>query len=142
MTTRQKETKTKAKKKNPGGRPRKYAEEEVLQQKIIEYFKDRADNMRPPTVAGLALWLGFADRQSMYDYKKNEKFSCTIKKAVTMIEQYAEERLFGDGPHTGAIFWLKNHGWKDKTETDVKVGYDLFEEETEKKAMKYDKSIK
>lgn len=76
---------------------------------------------KPPTVAGLALHLGFENRQSLYDYKKNPKYSYTIKKAITRIEEYAERHLFF-GKATGAIFWLKNHGWKDKTETTLNGG--------------------
>jgi len=33
------------------------------------------------------------------------------------IENYAENRLFGNNP-TGAIFALKNYGWKDKREVE------------------------
>jgi hypothetical protein len=69
---------------------------------------------KPPTCSGLALYLGFADRQSLYDYKKNEKYSCTIKKAISRIVEYAETQLF-IGNSTGAIFWLKNRDdWNDK----------------------------
>lgn len=56
-----------------------------------------------------------------------------------MIEDYAEEVLLsGEGTATGAIFWLKNHKWTDKTVQDVNVtGYSLFEQKTEEKAKKY-----
>jgi hypothetical protein len=70
-----------------------------------------------PTVAGLALYLGFTDRHSMYDYKLKPLFTNTIKKAVTRIEEFAEEMLHNGKP-IGAIFWLKNHGWSDKQEIE------------------------
>lgn len=79
----------------------------------------------PPTVSGLALFLGFADRQSIYDYKKqNESFSYAVKRAVTQIEEYAEKRLLTGEKPIGAIFWLKNHGWtaEEKRNDIVQVG--------------------
>lgn len=112
-----------------------YKTVEELQTKIDEYFdvycKDEVVmdekgkpcvntrgalyiKYKPPTCSGLALYLGFADRRSLYDYKANEKYSLTIKRAISRIEEYAETQLFV-GNSTGAIFWLKNKGWKDKT---------------------------
>ena len=121
-------------------RPLKYKPVQELEAAIDEYFKRRQETAVPPTVAGLALWLGFEDRQSIYDYKERPAFSCTIKRAITRIEEYAELQLLsGEGSATGAIFWLKNHGWKDKTEVDTNIkDYSLFEEAVEKKAKKYE----
>lgn len=135
----------------PGGRPLKYKTPEEMQVKIDLYFEnevgefpvydkktgdpiynkhgDPCMELKAPTVAGLALYLGFCNRASMYDYDKYPKFSNTIKKAVARIEQFAENRLYIGKP-TGAIFWLKNHGWIDKTEKkvegDVKVSLANF----------------
>ena len=72
----------------------------------------------PPTITGLALFLGFENRQSLYDYREKEEFSGVIKRAMTLVEQGYEFKLHGDKP-TGAIFALKNMGWKDRTETDI-----------------------
>lgn len=121
-------------------RPLKYKTVQELEAAINEYFDRRREVAVPPTVAGLALWLGFEDRQSIYDYKERPAFSCTIKKAIMRIEEFAETQLLsGEGSATGAIFWLKNHGWKDKTEVDTSIkDYSLFEEAVEKKAKKYE----
>ena len=117
-----------------------YRTTEELEKKIDEYFETCQDKVvyaedgnpavdkygnpvviqNPPTVSGLAIFLGFADRRSLYDYKEREIFSYTIKKAITRIEEYAEQHLY-QGKATGAIFWLKNHGWVDKQENDVNV---------------------
>lgn len=123
------------------GRPLKFKTAEELQEKIDQYFKEECKvvaitdkdgnaltdkrgkpvvEVNPPTVSGLARYLGFLDRQSMYDYKKRDDFSCTIKDATLRIEAFAEKQLFV-GNSTGAIFWLKNKGWKDKTEQEVTV---------------------
>ena len=71
---------------------------------------------------------------------KNDRLFLTIKKAILRIEDYAEKQLLsGEGSATGAIFWLKNHGWKDKTEVDHNLkDFSLFEDEVEKKAKKYE----
>lgn len=113
------------------GAPALFSDPLVLQDKINTYFETCKPSLlvidgqpiknkdgsyiiqhNPPTVTGLALYLGFADRQSLYDYKKRANFSCIIKTAISRIEKYAENELFNNPKPTGAIFWLKNHGWK------------------------------
>jgi hypothetical protein len=71
-----------------------------------------------PTITGLALHLGYATRQSIYDNQKNEEYSYILKKAITFIEQYHEESL-GSKNVTGHIFALKNMGWSDKMELET-----------------------
>jgi hypothetical protein len=113
-----------------GGRPPKFSSVEELTEKINEYFNGgmkkrsvvvghaaakKVVEIPVPTISGLALFLGFASRQSFYDYEKEEGFSYTIKRARLFIESEYEEQLqFGNV--TGAIFALKNLGWKDKSE--------------------------
>ena len=108
---------------------------EELQEKIDQYFKEevgmeiRNDEknkkpviiQKPPTVSGLALYLGFANRASIYDYEKNGKFTHTVKRAIGRVEEYAEKGLLSGTGGCGAIFWLKNHGWKDVNTIDGKV---------------------
>lgn len=96
------------------GRPLKYKDSEELEIAIQEYFDNDPKN---PTVTGLAYHLGFASRQSLYDYEDRPNFSYTIKRAVLFIESKHESMLYTNSP-TGSIFWLKNRGWKDKTETE------------------------
>lgn len=123
----------------------KYRTDKELQKAIDDYFSKCKDEplfdkdgktltdkngnpiffQNPPTVAGLALHLGFEDRRSLYDYKENPKYSHTVKRAITRIEEYAESRLFY-GKATGAIFWLKNHGWKDQNETTLSGGIQVI----------------
>ncbi len=139
------------------GRPLKFKTVKELKDKIAAYFESCKDTpilaedghvltdkfgnpifaQNPPTVAGLAKALGFEDRQSVYDYKGRKEFSCTIKEALLRIEEYAEQHLY-IGKATGAIFWLKNHGWKDKTITEATIkDYSLFSKRTEEKALSY-----
>lgn len=126
------------KKVNKGGRPRKYNDVDKMQQKIDEYFDIGIDYVTitafdkqtgefveykktTPTITGLALYLGFVSRQSMFDYEAKPEFSDIIKKARTRIELEYEKMLHLD-KCTGAIFALKNFGWKDKQETEIAVG--------------------
>lgn len=98
---------------NKVGRPPMYATAEELQNKIESYF----EGTKTPTISGLAYYLGFESRQSFYDYEQKEAFTYTIRKIRLFMESVYEERLHGNSP-TGAIFWLKNAGWKDKTEVE------------------------
>ena len=97
------------------GRPALFNSPEQLRQAIDQYFSDQSN--RPFTVTGLALYLGFCDRQSLYDYQEREEYSCLIKEARLRVENEYEQALFGKMP-TGAIFALKNMGWKDKSEVE------------------------
>lgn len=96
-----------------------YESAEELQAKIDEYFT-RPD--KKPTISGLAYHLGFESRQSFYDYEQKEGFAYTIKRARLRIENEYEDRL-NEGAGAGAIFALKNLGWKDQT--DIKANISL-----------------
>lgn len=118
------------KENNKGGRPPMFKTLELLQESIQAYINDCPDTvstvvgetvikMKRPTITGLAYFLGFASRQSMYDYeKKDDRFSYTIKRARLWMEMQYEQMLQGKAP-TGAIFALKNLGWKDKSEVAI-----------------------
>ena len=117
------------------GKKPKYSEVEKLQKKIDEYFANCPDNrvitgfdknegefvtmeLSTPTITGLALYLGFCSRKAFYDYENKPEFSDTIKKARLRIECEYEKQLYCD-KCTGAIFALKNLGWKDKVENEI-----------------------
>lgn len=111
------------------GRPLKFATVLELQQAIDAYFEDMKTVLyttndgvpvyEPLTITGLALALD-TTRQTLMDYQERDEFTDAIKKAKTRIENYAEKRIFGNAP-TGAIFALKNYGWRDKTESEQTV---------------------
>lgn len=115
---------------NLGGRPLKFGSVEELQNKIDAYFQEMQESLyinadgipvyEPLTITGLALALD-TTRKTLMEYEEKDEFSNTIKKAKTRIENFAEKRLFGSAP-TGAIFALKNYGWKDTqdvTQTNI-----------------------
>jgi hypothetical protein len=102
-----------------GGRPRIYETPDELETAIDAYFEgSERDEI---TITGLALYLGFESRQSLYDYEKDPRFSYIIKRAKLRVEMNYEMRL-NSNSCTGAIFALKNMGWRDKTEVEQSGG--------------------
>lgn len=131
------------------GRPPKYETPDQLYEKCRQYF----ENCKPepltvegedgeriavvdksgkpvmqekhPTVAGLALYLGFASRQSIYDLKaKNDSFAYIVECAMTQIESEHEENLFTSA-NGGSKFWLTNNArYSDKQTIDQTVHHE------------------
>ncbi len=100
------------------GRPKKYTEVEIMQQKIDKYFNECEQKNEPYTITGLALALEL-DRKSINNYAKDSKFFPTIKKAKLKVENYLEKRLINDSSTTGIIFNLKNNfAWSDKQQIE------------------------
>lgn len=134
------------------GRPPTYDKPEKLYDKIIEYFdyiqgeykevdsgdKDKDDNAimiievvrepEPLTIIGLSIYLGFSSKGTLYEYAKKKEFSDYIKRALSFVEQKYEEMLMSKSC-TGAIFALKNMGWKDKVTTELEGGLNINEED-------------
>lgn len=125
------------------GRPPKYSSPEEMQAAIDEYFADRQPRIRtnpdgspmlsknnqpiielnPPTISGLALYLGFSNRTSLYEYEKEPEYSDTIKRARSRCEEFVESNgMSGIVPPAMAIFALKNYGWSDKQEIEHSGG--------------------
>lgn len=125
------------------GRPPKYKTKEEIEEKIELYFKQCEGevlkdnngemifdkfgrpivlNVKPPTVTGLALALGFTTRQALLNYQGKKEFVDTITRAKSLVEQYTEERLFDRDGASGAQFSLRNNfsGWnQDKQVTEL-----------------------
>lgn len=102
------------------GRPRIYNDVEELSRACEQYFTKCLETALRPTVTGLALWLGFADKTTLYEYRDRQEFSYSIKTSLTMIENALEQKLENNSV-AGIIFALKNMGWKDKQELDVRT---------------------
>lgn len=103
------------------GRPRLYPDASKLAERIGAYFEEREGDKRPPSIAGLCVFLGFNDRHALAEYEGyGDDFSATVKNARLRIEEDRSERLLSKDTFTpGVIFDLKNnHGWKDKTEQE------------------------
>ena len=110
------------------GRPPMYRSAEELQKKIEDYFENgltykdvivgppnnkRIEQIPVPTITGLVLHCGFANRRSFYEYEDKPEFTHTIKRARAFIEREYEELLQTIGG-SAIIFALKNFGWKDE----------------------------
>ena len=92
---------------------------DAIQGKIDAYFDDCTDKEKRPTYCGLALALGYSTRQQVWEHSRlEEAISVPIKKALLRIED-AYEQALSSNACTGAIFALKNRGWKDKNETEI-----------------------
>ena len=76
------------------GQPAKYTSCEELKKKADGYFAEAIEKGWKITITGLALWLGFQSRQSIYDYEKHGEFSYVIKNARLKVENAYESRLY------------------------------------------------
>jgi hypothetical protein len=125
-------------KKRTKGQPAKFTTPKTMADRIDVYFEGLKGEGnipdRPPTMAGLALALGFLDRQSLRDYsERNEDYSCLIKKARLKIEAHHEERISGTNC-TGSICWLNNHaGYTTKSEIEHKGTVKIIATELDEK---------
>ena len=99
------------------GRPPKYKTAAELQKRITSYFASIKLTGEKVTITGLVLYCDFCTRQAFYHLEKNEKFSYTIKRARTRIENHYEQMLQGNSV-AGPIFALKNMGWQDNQSID------------------------
>lgn len=102
-----------------GGAPPKYKTPEEIQTKVEDYFEHLIEHDEKPTITGLTLFLGFADRVSFYDQEKRDGFSYTIKRARLMIEHHYEQ--LSQNGNVGALFALKNMGWSDKQQIEQTI---------------------
>ena len=132
----------------PAGRPTKFQNLEEFQRQIDAYFescyadvivKDKDGNavlneegrpikermqVEPFTITGLALALD-TSREVLMDIETqtsegySKEFSDAIKKAKLRCHQFAERHMFTAKNPAGAIFALKNYGWRDKQEISL-----------------------
>ena len=111
------------------GRPLIFKSPEELEKKVCEYFNNCPDTIKiytqngeyekpVPTITGLCFFLGFASKETMYNYKKRDEFEYIMNRARLLIERHYEQLTQSSSP-AGPIFVLKNLGWKDKQELEV-----------------------
>ena len=96
------------------GRPPLFKSPKVLSQKINLYFEHCDESRKPPTITGLSLFCGFADRRSFYDYQDDKaEFSHVTRAARTVIANFHEINVATRDKPQGSIFMLKNFGFSD-----------------------------
>ena len=112
------------------GKKRMFPTPESMQVAIDEYFKDCEGHLltddagkpifnkfgepvyvgvKPLTVTGLALALGFTSRQALLNYQDRKDYQVIVEKAKLKIENYAEMRLYDKDGWAGAKFNLQNN---------------------------------
>ncbi|MHA1541416.1 MAG: terminase small subunit [Candidatus Hodarchaeales archaeon] len=99
----------------------KYSSVKVIKPLIENYFASRPDNEL--TITGLALALD-TSRETLMNYESKDEFFDTIKRAKDRIQESYERSMRKRG-NAGDIFALKNFGWKDKVESEVKITGDV-----------------
>jgi len=101
-----------------------YQSAEAMEFAVNAYFIRLEEEKRPPTLAGLALALGFKSTKSLKVYEdKGEDYSHIVEVARTRVEEWKNELLLKGGTQTsGVIFDLKNnHGWAEKSQSTQTV---------------------
>ena len=92
-------------------------------EELFDRFKKYIDNTTLPIIAEFA-YMNDIERQYLYD---NEMFSTLLKKCIAKKEANLEKgALTGKLNPSMAIFSLKQLGWKDKKEVDVKTPQVIF----------------
>jgi len=114
--------------KHPGGRPRKYNNEQVTE--ICEKFKKYIEDNAIPIICEFAS-LNDLISQQLYDYPE---FSTLLKKCTDKKQANLEKGALANTVNTSmAIFSLKQLGWTDKREVEhqggVKIVYGSKEDE-------------
>lgn len=109
------------------GRPRIIETPEEFERRALEYFARCDADDEPYTVTGLALALGFSDRQSLNDYQARPEFSAVVKWARLVVESSYEKSLAtGRVRPAGPIFVMKNLGWRDKSPEEANEDAETF----------------
>ena len=112
---------------NKGGRPLKFQSVEKLQAEIDDFFNScyevdidtgRKIQVEPFTITGLALALDTSrevlmDIENLVSEGYTREFSDCVVRAKLKCHNYAEKQLYTAKSPQGAIFALKNYGWKD-----------------------------
>jgi hypothetical protein len=103
------------------GVPPMYDDANKMAEKIAGYLNWEDAQKRPDsfskmgkgvyTLSGLALFLGFASLQSLYDYeKKGTDFAYILNRFRLFMTHWNEQKMYWGGTYPAAQFWLRNHG--------------------------------
>ena len=85
----------------------------MFEDRASEFFAKCDADDQPYTVTGLALSVGLCSRSELYEYELKPEFAATVRTARLRVENY-NERMLQRGNCTGAIFALKQYGWRDQ----------------------------
>lgn len=109
-----------------GGKPRKFHTAYHFAEACDAYFTACQEEKQWPTMAGLSLALGFSRRNQIYRQDWDQDYTHVLETARLMVEHAYEQRLGGQSV-AGCIFALKQMGWADKQEIDLKNDREIKE---------------
>ena len=101
------------------GRPRIIGSPEEMDRLVEEYVGKCQELGEPLTPTGMILHMGLSSRQSLDQYGERPEFHDSVKRAKLVIENQYEWKLDRDKP-AGAIFALKNMGWSDRQDVEIR----------------------
>ena len=96
------------------GNPRRWRSAKALQAAVDAYFDECSEKGRVPSVAGLALALGFMSRQALARYtdrmheENNDDYVVIVTSAKTRIEEANIQLAYNKEASAGARFMLQN----------------------------------
>ena len=96
------------------GNPRRWRSAKALQAAVDAYFEECLEKGRVPSVAGLALALGFMSRQALARYtdrmheENNDDYVVIVTSAKTRIEEANIQLAYNKEASAGARFMLQN----------------------------------
>lgn len=90
----------------------KFDNKEKILATAEKYFTDCFEKNEPLTVTGLAMKLGIT-RGELVDFPKDHEYYRTVSRILLICENYAEKKIYSKD-NKGAMFILKNLGWKDR----------------------------
>lgn len=96
------------------GNPRRWRSAKALQAAVDAYFEECSEKGRVPSVAGLALALGFMSRQALARYtdrmheENNDDYVVIVTNAKTRIEEANIQLAYNKEASAGARFMLQN----------------------------------
>lgn len=107
------------------GRPRLYNSPDDLYAVGEAYLTQRRIEGKPISVTGLAHALGLSSRASLDAYEARAEYADCVRRLKLACEMYYEDYLTSGNNATGAIFALKNFGWRDRHDIDHGGGINL-----------------
>lgn len=96
------------------GNPRRWRSAKALQAAVDAYFEECSEKGHVPSVAGLALALGFMSRQALARYtdrmheENNDDYVVIVTSAKTRIEEANIQLAYNKEASAGARFMLQN----------------------------------
>ena len=103
-----------------------YPSARMMQDSVNDYFDRCEINEKPPTMAGMALSLGFSTVASLNAYSDyGDDYKRVVESARTRVEAYLSEQLIVGKNAAGPLASLRqHHSWVDKrtVENTVEVG--------------------